>query len=371
MKNFSIYKVISVLAFIALIFILALPNFFNINQKQETEQCIKNMKAVYSGAEEFLRTENKDFHGTTSDLERMGYLNKAYECPAEAPGDKYQIRIKAETGEISVRCINEINSSPDLSVNAFEDFVYFVNILKFHQKPTSEFIYNKLSEEVKELLDDHEAYSNSLFDTRSILDWEKFVENLNTRHGEAAVREVWQKLSESSKDVIKNWHRVENPLTVEQKYQITSELNDNVIVSHEFSRDLIKSMSLGKEGEQLYEMGYAEMNQIQKQRFNRIMLELIFPYEFQVSSKYNYPSDELQEELVDDLNRLLRENAFNEPAFINEIKLSGNTVEKLEKQPGSQAEIALTNRLLLEDAYPTLLVEYEDQYSDHRLPRDN
>ncbi len=371
MKKFSIYKIISVLAFVALIFILALPNFFDINQKQDTEQCIKNMKAVYSAAEDFLRAENKDFTGTSSDLERMGYLNKAYECPSEAPGDKYQIKINSEDKKISVRCINEMNSSPDLTVNSFEDFVYFINILKFHQKPISEFIYKNLSDEVKTMLMEHVAFSNSIFDTRTVLDWDKFILNLNTRKGDANIQEILKQLSPASQEIITKWHIVENPLTVEQKYQLTEEINEKVLAGHEFSESLIKSLSLDKEGRALNNKGYASMNQIEKQRFNRLLIENIFPYEFQVGSKYNFPSDELREALVDDVNRLIRANTFDNPEFINEIKLSGETIEKLKGQPNSSIEIALTNRLLLQDAYPTLLVRYIDQYSDHRLPVSN
>ncbi len=371
MKKFSIYKLISVIAFVALIFILALPNFFNINKKQEKEQCIKNMKAVYTAAEDFLRAEDKDFTGTTNDLERMGYLNKAYECPSEAPGDKYQIKIDKESGKISVRCVNEMNSLPDLTLNSFEDFVYFINILKFHQKTISKFIYTKLNEEVKAMLEEHVAYSNSLFDTRTVLDWDKFVENLNTRKGDPNIQEILKQLSPASQEIITKWHLVENPLTIEQKYQITNELNNNVIAGYDFSASVVKSISLGKEGRSLYKKDYASLNQIEKQRLNRLLIEHIFPYEFQVGSKYNFPSDDLREALVDDINRLLSEDAFNNPEFINEIKLSGATVAKLKEQPNSRIQIALTNRLLLQDAYPSLLVRYVDQYSDHRLPVGN
>jgi len=371
MKKFSIYKVISILAFIALIFILALPNFFDINKKQETEQCIKNMKVVYSAAEQYLQAEKQDFSGTSSDLERLGYLNKAYECPSEAPGDKYQIKIVAETGLISVRCINEINSSPDLTANSFEDFVYFLNILKFHEKPTSNFIYELLNDEVKTLLAEHEAYSTSLFDTRTVLDWDKFIANLNNRRREANLKEIWALFSEDSKSIIENWHRVNNPLTVEQKYQLTDEINKNIIINHEFSKELITSLSLDKEGHKLNSEGYSNLNQIEKQRLNHLVLEALFPYEFQVSSKYNYPSDDLKELLVDDINRILANNSLNDQKFINMIDVSGNTIKKIKEQPNSRVDILLVNRLLLQDAYPSLLVKYIDQYSDHRLPDMN
>jgi len=371
MKKFSIYRLISILAFIALVFILALPNFFDINQKQETEECIKNMRVVYGAAEDFLRTEKKDFSGTSSDLERMGYLNKSYECPSEAPGDKYHVKVEAETGKIEVRCINEMNSSPDLTVSSFENFVYFLNIIKFHQKPASAYIYNILSDETRMLLDEHEAYSSSLFDTRTVLDWEKFIANLKIRSKDPMLKEIWELFSPEFKVIVNDWHRIENPLSIEQKELVTSEINEKVLTGHNFSDKLVKSVSLNKEARILNKRGYSDLKQIEKQRLNRILMEAIFPYEFQVGSKYNFPNDDMQDALVDNINELLAVNAFDTQEFINMIKLTGDTVAKMEEQPNSRVQISLTNRLLLQDAYPSLLVRYVDQYSDHRLPTEN
>ena len=41
MKKISIYKIISLIAFLVLIFILIIPQKFNVNRKQKTEECIK------------------------------------------------------------------------------------------------------------------------------------------------------------------------------------------------------------------------------------------------------------------------------------------------------------------------------------------
>jgi len=371
MKKISIYRIISILAFIALVFILALPNFFDINKKQETEQCIKNMRVVYGAAEEFLNIEHKDFSGTSSDLERMGYLTKSYECPSEAPGDKYQVKVIADSNMIIVRCINEMNSSPDLSANSFEDFTYFLNILKFHQKPVSEYIYDRLNVDVKQMLEEHEAYSNSLFDIRTVLDWDKYMDNLNTRRNDPLLKEIWDLLSPEFKDIVSKFHRIDYPLSIEQKQLMTNEINTMLITGHDFSERMINSVSLEKEARTLNKKGYTEMNQLEKQRFNRMLLEAIFPYEFMVGSKYNYPNDDLKEAVLDNLNSMLAENAFDTQDFINMVKLSGETVKKLEEQPNSRIQISLTNRLLLQDAYPSLLVKYIDQYSDHVLPALN
>lgn len=367
MKKFSIYKIISILAFIALFFILSLPNFFNINKKQESEQCIKNMRAVYNGALEFMRTEQKDFNGTSSDLERLGYLNKSYECPSEGPGDKYQVTVNYEEQKVSVRCINEINSSPYLTRSSFEDFIYFVNIVKFHQKPTSEFIYNNLSDETKALLDDHIAYSDSKFQVRTFQDWDKFIENMNKRQGEEAIKEIWALIPEETQSIFKKWHRIENPLTYEQREAIALSFND-ILVNHEFAEVTFNSVSLEKEGKDLLKRGYADLKQIEKQRLNRILLESIFPYEFQIGLTYNIPIDALANTLVDNINEMLKNNTFNDPQFIDNVELEGHTIKQMEKSASIESAIALTNRLILHDAYPTLIAKYADMYSDHHLP---
>ncbi|MDN5353341.1 MAG: hypothetical protein PWQ09_97 [Candidatus Cloacimonadota bacterium] len=104
MKNFNIYKLISIVAFLVLIFILALPSFFNINEKKNTEECIKNMKIIYKAVERYMEERNLDFNGTQRDLRRTGYLKKTYVCPSGRPDDKYYIEGNHETSEIIVRC---------------------------------------------------------------------------------------------------------------------------------------------------------------------------------------------------------------------------------------------------------------------------
>ncbi|MCF7859140.1 MAG: hypothetical protein K9N07_07445 [Candidatus Cloacimonetes bacterium] len=368
MKKISIYKIISIVAFIALFFILSLPNFYNINKKQEAEECIKNMRAVYLAAQDYLRIEKKSFSGSSSDLERMGYLNKAYECPSEAPGDKYQVHIDNETGEISVRCPNEINSSPYLTVSSFEDFIYFVNIIKFHQKPTSEFIYNNLSQECKDYLAEHVAFSDSYFNVRSWQDWDKFIENVKKRLGDVVIQEIWATIPDTTQQIFMNWNRIENPLTIEQREMIADSFN-RILAEHEFSDVAFKSVSINKEGRELHKRGYSDLKQVEKQRLNRILIEQIFPYEFQIGLTYNIPSDALAGVLIDDLNSMLTKGTFNDTQFLNNINLSGQTISKMESIPENDLDIALTNRLILHDAYPTLIVKYADMYSDHRLPQ--
>lgn len=107
MKKVNIYKIISVLAFAILLFILTLPQTFNVNRKQKTEECIKNMKDIYGAIENYMAEREEDFTGTTRDLLRMNYLKKTYECPENGVGDKYYMHGDFETGEIVVTCPNQ------------------------------------------------------------------------------------------------------------------------------------------------------------------------------------------------------------------------------------------------------------------------
>ena len=106
MKKFNVYTVISIVAFLILIFILLLPNFFNINKKKNRTVCIKNMKILYNAIENYTEERQKDFNGTQEDLIRTGYLKKAYICPSGKPSDKYIISGEFN-GEIVVKCTHE------------------------------------------------------------------------------------------------------------------------------------------------------------------------------------------------------------------------------------------------------------------------
>ena len=107
MKRISIYKIISLIAFIILAFILIIPQKFNINRKQKTDECIRNMKTIYDAIELYMIEREEDFTGNAQDLFRMNYLKKTYECPENGVGDKYFMSGDYETGEIIVKCPHE------------------------------------------------------------------------------------------------------------------------------------------------------------------------------------------------------------------------------------------------------------------------
>jgi len=104
MKKLNIYKIISFVALVVLFFILILPQTYNVNKKQKTEQCIKNMTVIHKAIQTYMLEREEDFDGTARDLMRMNYLKTTYECPENGVGDKYYMHGDYDTGEIVVTC---------------------------------------------------------------------------------------------------------------------------------------------------------------------------------------------------------------------------------------------------------------------------
>jgi competence protein ComGC len=105
----GIYKILIVVFLLALIFILALPQVFDLNKRQNTETCIKQMKEIKFHVDKYMRDNNQLFTGTVDDLQRSNYITlvSETECPAGAIGDKYKIVVDPETRKIEVTCANE------------------------------------------------------------------------------------------------------------------------------------------------------------------------------------------------------------------------------------------------------------------------
>ncbi|MEA1973489.1 MAG: hypothetical protein U9N34_09390, partial [Candidatus Cloacimonadota bacterium] len=151
-NGFSIYRVISILAFIMLVVILSLPRFYNLGKKQKTEQCIKNMKRIESAVEQYLYERQEDFKGDASDLVRYGYLKKSNECPEGGPGDKYFITGIYDSNEISVKCPNQVKSTPLIFADEIIDPVSFAYKIKYHEDNFSKIINDNFKLEKKKIL---------------------------------------------------------------------------------------------------------------------------------------------------------------------------------------------------------------------------
>jgi competence protein ComGC len=107
-KGISIYGIISIIAFLALIFILALPSMFNLNEKENENLCIKQQEQLYKAIKQYMIDRGADFNGDAVELKRTGYLNATFECPENGVGDKYQMSGVFNNGEpvISISCPN-------------------------------------------------------------------------------------------------------------------------------------------------------------------------------------------------------------------------------------------------------------------------
>jgi len=88
-NGISVYTVLSIILFIALVFILALPNFFNLDKEKNLEDCINNMKQIWVATTDYMRDTNADFNGDLSlliktpkkDAPKNTYLSSNLYCP--------------------------------------------------------------------------------------------------------------------------------------------------------------------------------------------------------------------------------------------------------------------------------------------------
>ncbi|MEN6445069.1 MAG: hypothetical protein ABFC98_03380 [Candidatus Cloacimonas sp.] len=88
-NGISFYTVLSIILFIALVFILAVPNFFNLDKEKNLEDCVNNMKQIWVATTDYMRDTNKDFSGDISLLTKTykvqdpkhTYLSSNLYCP--------------------------------------------------------------------------------------------------------------------------------------------------------------------------------------------------------------------------------------------------------------------------------------------------
>jgi competence protein ComGC len=97
--------IITILGVLILAFILILPQVLDIQRREKTEQCIKNMTEIESAIRRYMSEREENFIGDTTDLHRTGYLRRPlYVCPEGTPESQYYTEGNLETGEIIVTC---------------------------------------------------------------------------------------------------------------------------------------------------------------------------------------------------------------------------------------------------------------------------
>ena len=108
--GFSVYKILALIFFLGLVFVLALPQFFDLQSREKTEECINNMLEVRYAAEQYMRDREQIFVGTVDDLTRTRYLRTSnIICPYQG---KYSVVVDPETEQIHVECFN-VSVHPD------------------------------------------------------------------------------------------------------------------------------------------------------------------------------------------------------------------------------------------------------------------
>ena len=103
-KGISVFKILALIFFLGLVFVLALPQFFDLRTREKTEECINNMKEVKAAAEQYMRDRDVLFTGTVDDLTRTRYLRTAHIlCPDQG---KYTVQVDPENWQVTVICNN-------------------------------------------------------------------------------------------------------------------------------------------------------------------------------------------------------------------------------------------------------------------------
>lgn len=62
-KGISVYWILSAVLFVALILILALPHFYNLDVEKNLDDCTNNMKSIWVATTDYIRDHNTDFSG--------------------------------------------------------------------------------------------------------------------------------------------------------------------------------------------------------------------------------------------------------------------------------------------------------------------
>lgn len=360
-NGFGVYKIISIIAFIVLATILLLPQFFNLDKKQKTEQCIKNMKRIEAAVEQYLYERQEDFKGDASDLVRFGYLKKSSECPEGGPGDKYFITGKFETNEIIVQCPNAVKSTPLLFRDEILDKVLFTYKIKYPEDKISRLINDSLSVAAKELLAEYRIHNNSLLDRKQVQDWGSVINNTR-KPIDAPMKKVWQNMPDSLKAVFNSYDPV-MPFPEENRQLVITALN-NVIKDRDFyTEDLVNEVKLNREAQNLIKKGIDNLNQLEVQRVNRIILESVLPYIILESSRYNDPSERLFDMILSTVNNLIELNQFDQQSIKTEVTLN----EDLQERYSNAEDVITKNRVIIEAAYEGLISANKDEFKDHVL----
>ena len=106
LKGFTLIEIMIVVAIIAILAAVAIPNFVKYRNESQRSSCISNMKQLQTAGEQFMMVNGVDATPGLSDLcGATLYLKKTPKCPYSASGD-YTLGVDSTSKSVTVTCPN-------------------------------------------------------------------------------------------------------------------------------------------------------------------------------------------------------------------------------------------------------------------------